>query len=96
MTNKLAGAVGLAALAMAFVGCGDTTNSNANANANTPRTRAVRARMIRPPLAAIPAGHNEPFGRRVPCGRYFAATGSRRGLLWRISSSFSATCWENT
>lgn len=34
MTNKLAGAVGLAALAMALVGCGDTTNSNANANAN--------------------------------------------------------------
>jgi len=34
MTNKLAGAVGLAALAMAFVGCGDTTNHNANANAN--------------------------------------------------------------
>lgn len=34
MTNRLAGAMGLAALAMAFVGCGDTTNYNANANAN--------------------------------------------------------------
>ena len=34
MTNRLAGAMGLAVLAMAFVGCGDTTNYNANANAN--------------------------------------------------------------
>ena len=34
MTKKLAGPIGLAALAMAFVGCGDTTNYNANANAN--------------------------------------------------------------